>query len=360
MSGISEVYEQLAKHLNKLPSGFPRTPTGVELRILKKLFTPEEAKIACLLTMKPETAEEIANRAGIESDLVAEMLENMARKGLIFRIRKGDQRKYMAAQFIIGIWEYHVKDLDEELVKYVREYVPYFFQPLMKLKTPQLRVVPVPEALSAVQSVMPYEEARKLVEGQELIAVAPCICRKEHQLMGEGCSRPIESCLIFGVAAQYYIDNNLGRRIDVDEALKILEEAEKDARVLQPSNSRRIANICTCCGCCCQILTNLKKLPKPAHFVVSRFVANIDAEKCVLCGTCVERCQMDAIELGDEHAILDKDRCIGCGLCITTCPEEAISFEEKPKELQKDVPERLWDTYTKIFQERTEALSAPT
>ena len=32
------VYEQLADALDRLPNGFPRTPTGVEIRILKKIF----------------------------------------------------------------------------------------------------------------------------------------------------------------------------------------------------------------------------------------------------------------------------------------------------------------------------------
>ena len=352
MRSTDGVYEKLAEHLNKLPAGFPRTPDGVEMRILKKLFSPDEARLACCLTLKPESVDEIATRSGMNRDDVAKMLEDMAKKGLIFRVRKGEHRLYMAAQFIIGIWEYHVNDLDPDLVKDVREYIPYFFQHLTKLKTPQLRVVPIPGALSAVQSIMPYDEAKKLVEEQELIAVAPCICRKEHQLTGEGCSRPLESCLIFGLGAQYYIDNGIGRKISAEEAIKILEEAEKDARVLQPSNSKRIVNICTCCGCCCQVLKNIKKLPKPAYFVVSRYLANIDVEKCVLCGTCVDRCQMEAITLGDEYAVLDKDRCIGCGLCVPTCPEEAISLEEKPQEMQKDIPDSLRETYTRIFKER--------
>ncbi len=352
MPETTDIYEKLADHLNRLPAGFPRTPSGVEMRILRKLFSPDEAKIACALTMKPESAEEVASKLNENPDTISDLLENMAKKGLIFRVRKGDHKLYMAAQFIIGIWEYHVNDLDPELVKDVREYIPYFFQHLTKLQTPQLRVVPVPGALSAVQSIMPYEEAKRLVEEQDLIAVAPCICRKEHQMTGEGCSRPIESCLIFGLGAQYYIDNGMGRKISVEEAIKILEEAEKDARVLQPSNSKKIVNICTCCGCCCQVLKNIKKLPKPAYFVVSKYLAKIDTEQCVLCGTCVDRCQMDAITLGDEYAILDRDRCIGCGLCVPTCPEEAITLEEKPEDMQKDIPDSLRDTYTRIFKER--------
>lgn len=347
-----DVYEELADHLNRLPAGYPRTPSGVEIRILKKLFTPEEAMLARALTFKPEFPEEIAQRTGMNVNEIADRLENMAKKGLIFRVRKGSEKRYMAANFVVGIWEYHVNDLTPELVADLREYLPYFFQHLMKLKTPQMRVIPVPGAITAHHSIMPYEEARKIIEGEELIAVAPCICRKEHKMTGEGCNRPLESCLMFGVAAQYYIDNGLGRRISKEEALKIIEEAERDGRVLEPSNAQKITAMCTCCGCCCQILLNLKKIPNPAHVVVSRYIANIDESLCVLCGTCVERCQMEAITLGEESAILDKNRCIGCGLCVTTCPEEAITLKEKPPSEQKEVPSSLRETYMKIFKER--------
>jgi hypothetical protein len=43
------VYVQLANALDQLPNGFPRTESGVELEILKRIFTSEEAKIASKL-----------------------------------------------------------------------------------------------------------------------------------------------------------------------------------------------------------------------------------------------------------------------------------------------------------------------
>ncbi|MCX7823242.1 MAG: 4Fe-4S binding protein [Syntrophobacterales bacterium] len=347
-----DVYEGLANHLNRLPVGFPRTPSGVEIRILKRLFTPEEALLAQVLTFKPELPEEIAERIGAKVEEIAERLEKMAKKGLIFRLRKGSEKRYMAANFIVGIWEYHVNDLTPELIVDLREYVPYFFQHLSNLKTPQMRVIPTPGSITAYHSIMPYEEARKIIESEDLIAVAPCICRKEHKITGEGCNRPLESCLMFGVAAQYYVDNGLGRFITKEEALKIIEEAERDGRVLEPSNAQKITAMCTCCGCCCQILISLKKLPKPANVVVSRYIATLDESSCVLCGTCLERCQMEAISLGEEVAIINGDRCIGCGLCVTTCPQEAIKLVEKPSSQQKEVPPSLRETYARIFQER--------
>jgi NAD-dependent dihydropyrimidine dehydrogenase PreA subunit len=351
MTEENTVYESLAAHLDRLPAGFPRTPGGVEMRILRRLFTPEEAALAQLLTVKPESVAAIAARASLNPEVTGPKLESMAKKGLIFRYRKGDQVFYMAAQFVIGIWEYHVNDLDPELIKDMNEYLPHFFEPNLMVKTPQLRTIPISRALSVEQRIVAYEKAREIVLEQEDIVVAPCICRKERGIMGEGCNRPLESCLVFGAGAQYYAENGLGRPIDRDEALGILEEAERRGLVLQPSNAQKAVNICTCCGCCCQILKNLKRLPDPANHVASNYFAEVDGELCTGCGVCLERCQMGAIQV-DEAAHIDVSRCIGCGLCVPTCPEEALSLLAKPEGVRRTPPTQFYETYRKIAIER--------
>ncbi|PLX40049.1 MAG: hypothetical protein C0608_10120 [Deltaproteobacteria bacterium] len=80
------VYKKLAAHLDDLPGGFPSTESGVELKILKKLFSPEEAALAVKLTLIPEEAYVIAHRAGENIDKVKEKLHEMSRKGLIYSI----------------------------------------------------------------------------------------------------------------------------------------------------------------------------------------------------------------------------------------------------------------------------------
>jgi electron transport complex protein RnfB len=120
--------------------------------------------------------------------------------------------------------------------------------------------------------------------------------------------------------------------------------------VLQPGNSQKAMNICMCCGCCCQVLKNLKSQPKPAQSVNSSYQAKIDQTSCIGCGVCAERCHMEAVTV-DETAQIDLDRCIGCGVCIPTCEAEAISLFEKPG--KKWVPPAtVFETYVNIAQER--------
>jgi len=347
-----DVYHNLAKHLDNLPSGFPSTENGVEIRILKRLFSAEEAGIAVGLKMRQEPASTIARRLGMDEEKIVPVLENMSRKGLVFRKRKKDQFFYMAAQFVIGIWEYHVNSLDEGLIRDFNEYIPYLVKNgWVKQKTQQLRVVPINLSVTAETNVMPYEQAEEMVRKQSKIVVAPCICRREHNMVGKGCDRPEEVCLVFSTAAFYYEENGLGRPVTQEEALELLKKGIEAGLVIQPSNAKKAANICMCCGCCCQILKNIKLLPEPAKLVHTNYYAQVQVDNCTGCSTCVQRCPMDAVMV-DGTAQVDLNRCIGCGLCVPTCDVDAIRVKRKDKDEQYEPPDTFVHTYVRIAMER--------
>lgn len=347
-----DIYKKLADHLDRLPGGFPATPSGVEQRILHRLFRPDQAELAVKLTLIPEEAKVIARRAGISPEQAAQRLEEMSSQGLIFSYGQQGRQYYMAAQYVIGIWEYQVNRLDPELIADMNEYIPHLFDMKAWQASPQLRTIPVGRSIGAESEVMDYERAEALVARQDKILVAPCICRREHTLAGHGCDKPEESCLVFGAGVDYYEKNGLGRRIGVEEALAILKRADKAGLVLQPSNAQKIMNICCCCGCCCQVLKSLKRHPRPAELVSSPFVARLDTEACTGCGVCVKRCQMDALSLEDGKAVLRPERCIGCGLCVGTCPGKALKLERKPRERQQPVPRSIVQTYLRLGRVR--------
>lgn len=348
-----DIYKKLARHLDNLPAGFPPTKNGVELRILRRLFSPEEAELALSLTLIPEESKVIARRNKLSLEEVALRLEEMARKGLIYSIeQEGSPPKYMATQYAIGIWEFHVNDLDEGLVRDMDEYIPTLLDLDKWKKIPQLRTVPVGRSIPIQLEVMPYESAEKMVQSQSKFLVAPCICRRERSLVGEGCKKPEESCLVFGRGVDYYSRNRIGRIIDKKEALEILKEADKAGLVLQPSNSQKIANICCCCGCCCGVLRTIKKHPKPASIVSTPFIASDNSSTCKGCGACLERCQIGALRLEDDKVVLDINRCIGCGLCVSTCPTSSLSLIRKPESKQPKVPRNLIETYFKLGRAR--------
>ncbi|MCJ7581509.1 MAG: 4Fe-4S dicluster domain-containing protein [Candidatus Aminicenantes bacterium] len=350
---MMDIYIKLAKFLDGLPGGFPSTETGVEIRILKKLFTPEEAELATKLSLIPEDAGAIAKRAKKDEKTTADLLEEMSQKGLLYRVEKeGHLPLYMATQYVIGIWEYHVNDLNPDLIRDMEEYIPTLFNVDTWKKAPQLRTVPVGRSIPVELDVMPYEKAEELIRSHNKFLVAPCICRKERTMVGEGCQKPEESCLVLGSATDYYLKNGLGRMIEKEEALEILQEADKHGLVLQPSNSQKIVNICCCCGCCCAVLRTIKNNPKPAELVSSAFTAAYDSELCTNCQVCVDRCQMDAIRITQDSVEYDFDRCIGCGLCVSTCPSEAVTLVRKQKSAQPHVPKTFMETYIRLLRVR--------
>jgi len=161
----------------------------------------------------------------------------------------------------------------------------------------------------------------------------------QKKFMGAGCSRPSETCFMFGSMAQYYIDNKIGRRVYKDEALKIVAEAQKSGLVTQPATSQNPSGMCNCCGDCCAVLGAIKKYPNPAEIVFTNHFASIEQENCTGCGACIDICPMEAIQMnGSDKAVIDPARCIGCGLCLTACNLEAVTLNEKAGINKKEVP----------------------
>jgi ferredoxin len=149
-----------------------------------------------------------------------------------------------------------------------------------------------------------------------------------------------------------FISKGFAREITKEEAFNILKKAEEDGLVLQPGNSQRPFAMCTCCGCCCGLLSNQNKLIDPAKFFATNFYAEVDPDLCVGCGICEERCNMDAILIEDDVSQVDKNRCIGCGVCVPTCTAEAIKLLKKEEEIVP--PKNTAATYRAIMDKKAE------
>lgn len=55
----------------------------------------------------------------------------------------------------------------------------------------------------------------------------------------------------------------------------------------------------------------------------------VDVEKCIGCGDCVDACPVDVYEIQDGKSVaVNADECIGCESCIEVCEEGAITVEE--------------------------------
>ncbi len=336
MTGATKdtIYRRLARHLDNLPGGFPPTESGVELRILKRIFTPEEAALTPLLGLIPESAKVVALRAKLTVEETSRRLEEMSRKGLILKTNPPVGKPlYLAAQYVLGIWELQVGRLDRELAADMDEYIPVLFREAWK--KPQLRTVPVGKSVHGELKIATYERAENIVEDSVKFALSPCICLLERRLAGEGCDKPEYCCICFDSIAEMTVAQGHARFAEKSEILELLKKADELGLVLQPGASQKTDIMCCCCGCCCGVLTQLKKMPEPAGSVSSPFMSVVDSDKCIGCGKCTERCPMDAVVLEEKKAKTAPLRCIGCGLCVTTCPTGAIRLERKTGQRDK-------------------------
>jgi len=345
-----DVYVRLREYLDALPAGFPETPTGVEIKILKKMFTPEQAELTVKLSKHPESAADIARRTNMDEADVADRLEEMAQKGLIFRVWEGDRRFYHAFHFLVGLYEFQVNRLDREFCELFEAYLPYFYVS-MAGQTGQMRVIPVASSLGDESTIAPYNRVRSMIDNETLFAVTNCICRQEQGLLGNECKKPKEVCLMFGKFAQFYIDNDNARQLTKKEVHGILDHAEANGLVLSPTNTQRPEAICCCCACCCPTLRGIKMMSNPGEIMSSGYHSRIDGDQCTGCGECIDVCPMDAIEDVDGSSEVKTERCIGCGLCADRCPVEAISMKERDEKRAAPVP-TLDDLLAKISLER--------
>jgi len=358
-----DVYKELQKHLDQMPIGYPTTKSGVEMRLLKRFFTPIEAEIAIRLHFSwerdYETLDKIFEKTkdlGLSKDELEKHLDQMAEKGIIYSKTADDVKAYANAMFLIGMYEHQVNRLDKE---FLNDFFQYLTQAMgleiFGTKISQFRTVPVEESLEYHNEVANYDELRTVIsELDGPLAVANCVCRQATDLLGHPCkvTDRRELCLGFGHMAQYYIDHGLGREISKEEALTLLRKNEEEGLVLQAGNALRPAFICSCCGCCCPVLRGTKIFPRPVQFFSANYYAEVDRELCSGCETCVQRCQMNAIRMVKELAKINLKKCIGCGNCVPTCPEEAIQLIKKDQEI--DPPPTTDELYDRILERKLE------
>lgn len=349
-----DIFRQLQQRLDLYSMGFPATETGIEITILKKLFNQKDAEMFLNMSPKLEDPASVAKRLESPVDELAGQLEDMAKRGLLFRGRKGASVKYGAIPFMHGLAEFQIKRLDREIVELIDEYMDQRFnQSIAGVEGLFLRTITVEKSIVLEHHVAAFDDAVAIIKKNDTIAVAECLCRKAHKIMSKGCDKPIEACFMFGSMARFYIENNLGRPINVEEAIDILRKAQDAGLVTQPATAQNPGGMCNCCGDCCAILGAVKKYPKPAELVFSNYQSAINGENCTGCEICLDRCQMEAITMSNDGvAQVDLDRCIGCGLCVTTCPSEAIVLIPKPDANRRIPPATSMEQMMQIAKKR--------
>jgi Na+-translocating ferredoxin:NAD+ oxidoreductase RNF subunit RnfB len=150
----------------------------------------------------------------------------------------------------------------------------------------------------------------------------------QQDYVGRRCDFPVNVCLSFTSVESPPGPDDISQQ----EALALLDRVEAIGLVHTVSNVMQgLGYVCNCCGCCCGILRGITEWGIENSVARANYYAVIDPDDCIGCGTCIERCQVQAISEQDGVAVVHRQQCIGCGLCVTGCPSDVAKLESKPE-----------------------------
>ena len=358
-----EIYERLADALDALPHGFARTPSGVEIKLIKMAFTEEEVSLAGHLTRFPETAAEIAARVGRDVGEVTALLESLVPRGLVSLNSPAGtagggvlaqtvqgEKKYRLRPFLVGWYEASMRRLDKEFAELFEQFATEgggerIFAP----RPGVLGVVPVRGSLKHEHIERePHLDIDAHFQRHERFLVIPCVCKREIEVLhGKSCRKPMKRCGFVGLPPQTPLGETV---LDREEAMTLFARLEKQGHVhlafygfTMFANEPQFVGTCNCCSCCCGVFHGQKLSGAAEGPQRSNYRAVINEETCTACGACILRCPVDAISEGPKRlpvgplcvavelepgkSVVDRDKCIGCGVCVIGCVPDAIVME---------------------------------
>jgi len=324
-------YQRLAERLNTIPNGYPSTPEGLEIEILRRIFTPEEAALAAQLKLTLETSNQVAERLGRDPSETRTLLKTMVRKGLIDTRPVEKELGFRLLPFVVGIYENQVGNLDREMAELFERYYKQALGAALSTPPPIHRVVPIGASVKVDMEIRPYESVADMVAGAKAWGVLDCICRKQKALLGQPCGHPIDVCMGLSRLPNYFDHNPVIHAVSQEEAMDTLRRAAEAGLVHSISNFQRgLTYICNCCTCSCGILRGISELGIANAVARSAFVNQVDGEVCQGCELCIDRCPFHALRMVDQLAQVDEGRCLGCGVCADACPDGALALVRRP------------------------------
>lgn len=362
---IEKRYRRAAQIINSA-GGTPLPINEDLISILNHLIKDEQLDfIYAFKRKKSQTMEQLKESTNLAEAEIIEKAKKLAKIGLIFdQPNRHGVIVYKLMPFInVGVFEYtymgKVEDTEEN-----RELAILFKNIVQKLKgklsedydlalnfinniPPIDRTIPFEKNLATgkdieiiidkelevpSEKIIPVQKIEEIIEKFSDIAVGGCFCRNHQDLLDNPCKQTDirENCFTFGKSARFTSDQGFSRLISKGEALEILRKSEEDGLVHKAYHPnfdvlRDETSICNCCTCCCGQANGLTVNS-------TNYIAQVNQDICTGCGTCVENCHTQAMELNSEgKAERLGDYCIGCGVCAYYCPENAISLLEKER-----------------------------
>ncbi len=366
-----DIYERLATALEALPHGFARTTSGVEIKLIKMAFTPEEVGLAGQLTRVPETAVEIATRVGRDEVEVTALLESLVPRGLVSLNSPAGtagggvldqtvqgEKKYRLRPFLVGWYEASMRRLDKEFAELFEQFViegggERIFSP----RPGVLGVVPVRGSLSPEQmkEAEPHLDIDAHFERHERFLVIDCVCRREAEILkGHSCEKPMKRCGFVGLPPQTPLGETV---LDREEASKLLTSSASRVTSTSPSTAspcsptRRSSSAPATAAPAVARSSTARRSPvwrkDPRNRTTAPSLIRKRALPAARASSAAQstpspkaRHRLRDVAM-DDKSLVERDKCIGCGVCVIGCPTDAIALEPVSAEEWFHVPSSM-------------------
>jgi len=384
-------YRLLQQRLDRQISGAPDSP--VFQRILRLVFSPADAELACKVPARPTASTVLARRLGTPQAELEPRLADMARRGLLVDLEHGGRRYFALPPVVIGFFEFvfmRIRDdvPQAELARLFEQYMwadDRFARAVFEGETAIARSLVREESLPEEPGteILDWERATQIVASASAVAVSLCVCRHKAAHLGRACDRPQRCCMSLNYAAESLIRIGNAEAITTAEALRMLEECKQAGLVQTADNvQRKPTFICNCCRCCCGLMQGVRDFSLRTTIATSNWISVVDDAACKGCGRCAEVCPVEAIQIvprdgesegdrhsfqaeaarklsqspacersrGGKHAVVDPAICLGCGLCRSVCKLDAVHMQARPQRVL--TPETVFDRMIAMAVER--------
>lgn len=296
-------------------------PTGIIFKIdenapeyysLECVVSDEQADVALAMGLRKErTAEELAKKCGKSIEETTKLALELAQIGVCKVNNVNGVDKFYVQIFAPGILEMLVNNEEQvkkfpQIGKAFEEYTRIrmaTLSPMLPSGQSVMRIIPIESAIASDMKKVPFETISYFLEKYNVFSVSDCSCRKSRRILGQGCGHlEQDMCVQMGTGAEYYIRTGRGREVTREEAYDIFKRAEENGLMHQMPNIQEVSEtvaICNCCACSC-FATRVASMYGAYEAVGSNYKAQVDIDKCVACGQCVENCPTNALKLGQK------------------------------------------------------------
>ncbi|BCN31639.1 4Fe-4S dicluster domain-containing protein [Anaeromicropila herbilytica] len=350
---INELYVKLRDRMNTLSFGYCPTESGTEFVLLKRFFSPADCYHWLMMPVDvfftPDDYSEVSSYTRKEA---SDILEDMAHRGLLYRVRRGGRAEFRVMPVAHGVYEFNLDKVEPEWAMGIGKHMGEgLFSQIYATNYPFYRSVPINKEVVEGGQVLPYDDIVERLEQYDVFSVSPCMCRTLNKTLGAPSEYPMETCISCGEMAQFYIENKIGREISKEEVLEVLKKSVEVGMVIQTCSSKASEIICSCHSKACGILQAAKVCPGEAMKNISHYMMKEELDSCNGCGACAKRCPMESIVMTEGKPVTDAS-CLGCGQCVKVCPTNSRILVAKAEGVCDPLPETVFDTYISMQEYR--------